>query len=1318
MKKLSIYKAILPAAMIMLQAVCPQARAVTAYPYPVDYAQPDHTVVKIRMMGDEKIKWAETMDQYTLLRNREGAWEYARQTENGDIVPSGFLAHNPGERGFAEENFLLNTEKKLAYSPYQTEIMLSVWRQRSTKSSTGLNPSGNKKLIMILMDYPDLPFTKTTTDFDDLMNQMGYNTGTAVGSVKDYYLENSYQQFNLTTTVVGPFTASQNMAYYGVNDPNTGYDLRPDSLVCEAVRLANPVVNYAEFDNDNDGILDGLYVIYAGYGEEAGASANAIWAHAWSIVPVIMDGITISDYSCSAELRGNAGNALTSIGIICHEFGHLCGAPDFYDTDYSTNGQFDGTGYWDMMASGSWNNNGDMPAHHNPYTKSAIYGWLTPTVVSTASDLILRDIKEYPDVLRINTTTANEYFLYENRQHTGFNATCPGHGLIIYHVDGTHIANNFATNTININGHQGLFPMAANSLSSNGVNASSNSTINTDACPYPGTTTKRIFDDYSWPHSKSWVNALTGVPVNNIYENGGAITLCVFNCDGAKPTGFSATATGQNQINLSWTANFLNDPVMVAVNSVNDFGNPVNGTVYNPGQTLTGGGTILFRGIGTFFPHMNLAAGTIYYYKAWSVSTGNVYSAGVLSNGTTQCGIYYPSYSQDFAGTAMPVCWSVADNAGNGCNWQFGTITDVQYPGFSPALTGNYAYINSDACGNVLTNADLISPVFDFSDYVNVRLEFRFYYRQWKFSTATLYYSLNNGATWNTIMSTSTTSTNPSIFNLILSYLDGQPSVIFKWNFFGTWEYYWAVDDIKVNGTYAYTWTGAVDNDWHTAGNWAGNAVPVASKDVVIPNVPNLPIITQATTLPATCNDLTIEPGASLSISPGNFLSVIGMLDNQAGVSGLIVQSDPTGTGSIIHYSTGTDVTFDRYLTNADWSDKLDGWHYLSSPVGAHPISPNFTTAPYDFYCWYEPGDVWVNYKNTSTEPTWNTANGSGNFNTGQGYLVAYDNGGTHSFTGQLNVTDIPFSNLSITDPQANWSWHLLGNPFGASLQWDAAIEWNLSGIGGVAKIWNEAGQSLSDITSNPSGDIPQTNGFLVQVSSPANSITLPAVKRNHSPVNFYKNSMPALLLKATNVQSGNFQENRLIVYPSSTTGFDLMYDGIFLKGHAPALYSIIDNYKLSTQSIPSIDETTEIPLGFIPNSPGNAFRIEATGVESLPATVFLCDLKTGVVTNLSKNPVYYFSTASGDPTGRFRLKFGATGMMNPAQPYVYTADKILFLKNLQSAADVEIYGTDGRQMVVIKNAGDRIPLHLAAGVYIIQLKTNNATRHFKVFIH
>ena len=86
-------------------------------------------------------------------------------------------------------------------------------------------------------------------------------------------------------------------------------------------------------------------------------------------------------YSCSAELRGNSGSYLTRIGVICHEFGHVLGAPDYYDVDYTTGGSFEGMGDWCIMAGGSWNNNGATPAHHNGFTKVALYDWATATTL-------------------------------------------------------------------------------------------------------------------------------------------------------------------------------------------------------------------------------------------------------------------------------------------------------------------------------------------------------------------------------------------------------------------------------------------------------------------------------------------------------------------------------------------------------------------------------------------------------------------------------------------------------------------------------------------------------------------------------------------------------------------------------------------------------------------------------------------------------------------------------------------------------------------------------------------------------------------------
>ncbi|HPS61438.1 MAG TPA: M6 family metalloprotease domain-containing protein [Bacteroidales bacterium] len=863
------------------------AFAVTASPYPFDFRQKDGTTLTLRMMGDEYVRWAETPDHYSLLRNATGGWEYAVQGRNGDMVPSGLLAHNNDARGLQEISLLSRTGKNLRYSRQQTGYLKSLGKQRQPGAATGFNHTGVNKMLVILIGYTDLSFTKTQTDFDNLMNQVGYNS---TGSVRDLYLENSYGQFTLNTTVVGPYTAAHNMAYYGTNTPWDDY--RAGELITEAVNLADPAVNYADFDNDNDGSVDGIYVIYAGYGEEAGGGADAIWAHAGYITPVTLDGKTVARYACSCELRGGSGTTISAIGVVCHEFGHSLGAPDYYDTDYETNGQYDGTGSWDLMAGGSWNNSGDTPAQHNAYTKSKVYNWITATTVSSNADITLRDIVYYPDVIQVNTTTPNEYYLCENKQLTGFNAYCPGHGMLIYHVDGNYIASN--TYTINAGSHQGMYPMSAMSSTASGIMLSSGSNINTNACPWPGSGNATTFSDATVPSQKSWAGNNTGKAFVNIEENGGNIVFCVIGCDPNRPGSLTVTPASSTQLTLTWTKNPSGSPVIIAVNSVNSFGTPVTGTVYSPGNTLPGGGTVIYNGAGLNFSHAGLSPQTTYYYKAWSVLTGYVYSAGIINHGTTLCGAHYPPYTEEFYQAEIPICWSQVDYAGSGNTWQFGSV-DPAYGSWAPALTGNYAYINSDAYGaSGVQDADLISPVFDFTDYTSVALQFDHYFRQFSSSVGSVAYSIDNGATWTTLYQwTSTSATNPEHFAMVIPEVAGHSQVLFKWNYTGAYDYYWGFDDVSVTATYGPMWTGAVSSDWNNPGNWAGGSVPTAIQNVVIPDVANDPVVNQPAGSPAVCNDLDIHPGAILTVAANKVLVVNGNLTLTKSI--LALQVSPGG---------------------------------------------------------------------------------------------------------------------------------------------------------------------------------------------------------------------------------------------------------------------------------------------------------------------------------------------------------------------------------------------------------------------------------------
>jgi M6 family metalloprotease-like protein len=505
---------------LLLSLISFSVYAVPACPQPIEFTQPDGSKVTILLKGDEKVKWAETDDGYTIIFNRKGFYEYAVLNTASELEATGVIAKNREKRTPRETSYLNKIEKHATFSSKQVSYLRSIQQIYTAEAEKVFPTSGTRNLICILMGFKDLPFSKTQTNFNNLFNQVNYTADGATGSVKDFYIENSYGQLDLNVTVAGPFVSNNDMAYYGGNN-TVGDDSNPRALVTEAVQKANATVNYANFDNDNDGSVDGVYVIFAGFGEEAGAPANAIWSHAWNIPTLTLDGKTISRYSCSPELRGNSGTGITRIGVICHEFGHVLGSPDFYDIDYATNGSYAGTGKWDLMAVGSWNNNGATPAHHNAYTKTMVYHWATPTLLNSDSQTTLYNAAENANsYYRFNTTTANEYFLIENRQQTKFDTYLPGHGMIIYHVDGNYIS--APKGGINAGSHQGMYPVFANAT---GNPPDTYGSINSAGCPFPGTGNKTSFTDVSTPSAKSWAGANTGKPITSIVENNTSKTV-------------------------------------------------------------------------------------------------------------------------------------------------------------------------------------------------------------------------------------------------------------------------------------------------------------------------------------------------------------------------------------------------------------------------------------------------------------------------------------------------------------------------------------------------------------------------------------------------------------------------------------------------------------------------------------------------------------------------------------------------------------------------------------------------------------------------
>jgi hypothetical protein len=480
-----------------------------------------------------------------------------------------------------------------------------------------------------------------------------------------------------------------------------------------------------------------------------------------------------------------------------------------------------------------------------------------------------------------------------------------------------------------------------------------------------------------------------------------------------------------------------------------------------------------------------------------------------------------------------------------------------------------------------------------------------------------------------------------------------------------------------------------------------------------------------------TVNQLTVRSTSNLTITSTGQLTANGTVYvENSSAAALTLKSAVDGTGSLIQSTVGITGTMERYMSNADWTNWKDGWHFLSSPVASQAIDPAFTTSPYDFYSWYEPENTWVNYKNTGTAPTWATANtisnGSGgnntaNFLVGKGYMAAYDVEGVKEFSGVLNVSDVQVSGLAVSVSGTNRSWHLLGNPFSSALMWSTG--WTMSNIFGVAAIWNEAGQSYTAV--NAGEPIPATQGVMVRVSSGTGSLTIPAASRTHSLQPFYKTSgYPVLKLFAHNIDYPSFQESQVRFNPDSEKGFDPQYDGEFLAGYAPFFYSVLAGEKLAVNSMPSLTSDTEVPFTFVKNE-GSNFKIEAQGTEDLTYMAWLLDKKTNTDHNLSENPVYLFNASPEDSPERFLLHFGSVSVGDETHldnfAIWYNSGSLYFSALPVNCVSVAVIDMAGRELKTVESpkvSKVEIGQSFAKGWYLAKVTTTDSVVVRKIFIN
>ena len=334
--------------------------------------------------------------------------------------------------------------------------------------------------LVLLVDFTDKAFKNENKaeDFDSLMNAENYTYNGAYGSVRRYFQDQSNGQYNPHFDVVGPIHLPQKVSYYGTNATSgqaKGNDRYLADFVIDACMAADSLfdVDFTQYDNDGDGEVDFIYIIYAGYGEADGGGATTIWPHNFSVVSAlyygltnqteyyvnsgsdynlpVFDGLYVDNYACSMELKYSYYDPKrTGIGCIAHEFGHVLGLPDLYDTSYGTNYY---NGYtpseWDIMDGGSYNNNMNTPPNYSVYEKYFL-GWVEPELLAAyveGNDTVREFSRTLPadgqtyamltqnclPSLKKSERTDTVYYL-ENRQQSGWDEYILGHGMLVWRV--------------------------------------------------------------------------------------------------------------------------------------------------------------------------------------------------------------------------------------------------------------------------------------------------------------------------------------------------------------------------------------------------------------------------------------------------------------------------------------------------------------------------------------------------------------------------------------------------------------------------------------------------------------------------------------------------------------------------------------------------------------------------------------------------------------------------------------------------------------------------------------------------------------------
>ncbi len=685
-----------------------QMKAVHAYPFPIEFKQPNGEVIMIQMHGDEHFHYVTTLDGYLVSYDKSGYFTYAVISNTGQLVPGAVRVSNNILRG---STGLLKSDSKefieKVKQPAMDHMLETKLEQRNDNPLLRASTvSGNRKGLVILANFTDAKFTVSDAKnaFARMLNQSGYSENGATGSARDFYTENSGNQFIPEFDVYGPVELPNNMAYYGSNNASGG-DQNAQQMIIDACTAANnlyPGLNFANYCYNQAGTVDFVFVFFAGYNEAENPTTkpNTIWPHKFSVASknVTIDGVKLADYACTSELKGSIGIDMAGIGTFTHEFGHVLGLPDLYDVDKETNGEGPGVGRWCTMGSGNYLNEGRTPPFFGAMERY-ILGWLEPTTITATTTSVTKTLNPMSSstnnqTFRVLTPTPGEYFLFEARkkQPGTWDAFLPGEGMLVYHIDKSLTVNK----TVIINGK--TYTLSAEDLWEVGIPnimryhqcmdmlRANNSVSDYSGNPYPGSGSVKLLSDYTNPGLLSWDKARTYVQISNITEMPtGAIHFDIVK-NTVSPYPYIQTSGATNVLQTSATLNaslLENGPSAVTERGF------CWGTVEDPAIEHSNTVKVTGTSLGAYSANITgLSTLTLYHVRAYvKTQDGNVYYGNNVPF-TTLSGKKNLPFTETFD-YGIPNFWTIKDRNNDGVSWGPATLKSGETNIGAAALRSN-----------------------------------------------------------------------------------------------------------------------------------------------------------------------------------------------------------------------------------------------------------------------------------------------------------------------------------------------------------------------------------------------------------------------------------------------------------------------------------------------------------------------------------------------------------------------------------------------------------------------------------------------------